>query len=75
MWVPRPKREKFLTLSELKVGQRFEGTVITVREHGCYVDFGAKRDGFVRVRVSEGGGEAGRAAMRRSSGADHSTTV
>lgn len=50
-WVKRPKRERQIPLGELKLGERYEGVVITVKEHGCYVDFGAKRDGFVRLRV------------------------
>jgi transcriptional accessory protein Tex/SPT6 len=52
VWVTRPKRERQMSLTELKVGQSFEATVITVKEFGCYVDFGATRDGFVRLRVS-----------------------
>ena len=48
----RPKRDRQIPLSELKVGDKHEGMVITVKEYGAYVDFGATRDGYVRIRVS-----------------------
>lgn len=48
----RPKRDQPpIPLQELALGSKHEGVVITVKEHGAYVDFGAKRDGFVRLRV------------------------
>lgn len=49
-WVKRPKRERQIPLGELELGSRHEGVVITVKEHGAYVDFGATKDGFVRLR-------------------------
>jgi len=49
-WVKRPKRDRQMPLSELKLGAKHEAVVITVKEHGAYVDFGAKKDGFVRLR-------------------------
>eukprot|EP00952_Eustigmatos_sp_NYUAD-ZCMA_P002320 10339-Eustigmatos_ZCMA.PRE.1 len=41
-----------MSLTELRPGDMHEGMVITVNEHGCYVDFGAEKDGYVRLRVS-----------------------
>ncbi len=49
-WVKRPKRDRQIPLKELKLGAKHDGVVITVKEHGAYVDFGAKKDGFVRLR-------------------------
>jgi hypothetical protein len=51
-WVKRPKRDQpAIPLHELRLGSKHDGVVITVKEHGAYVDFGATRDGFVRLRV------------------------
>lgn len=48
----RPQRDRPpIPLHELALGSKHAGVVITVKEHGAYVDFGAKRDGFVRLRV------------------------
>jgi hypothetical protein len=41
-------------LEELLVGDQYEGVVITVTEFGAYVDFGANKDGYVRLRVRGG---------------------
>jgi hypothetical protein len=35
----------------LRIGEKHEGVVITVKEYGVYVDFGSTRDGYVRIRV------------------------
>lgn len=51
-WIKRPDRARLMRLRHLKVGESYEGMVITVNQYGCYVDFGAERDGYVRVRVS-----------------------
>ncbi len=51
-WVKRPKRDvPAIPLHDLRLGGKHDGVVITVKEHGAYVDFGATRDGFVRLRV------------------------
>jgi len=52
VWIKRPERARLMRLRNLKVGKSYEGMVITVNQYGCYVDFGAERDGYVRVKVS-----------------------
>merc|ERR1719468_1100981 len=47
----KPKDMKYppIPLEKLEIGQKFKGTVRSVREFGAFVDFGAVTDGLVHI--------------------------